>query len=79
MSIKDFQNPIIEAAVIGGEPAGNIACIKCRPGMANAVAATIDLANTPIHVVGTLAGDDTVFVLVKTEKEAEEFCKYFEE
>ena len=79
MNIKDFQTPIIEAAVIGGEPAGNIACIKCRPGMANAVAATIDLAATPIPVVGTIAGDDTVFVLVKTPAEAEQFCGYFEE
>jgi transcriptional regulator of arginine metabolism len=37
--------------------------IKCDPGMASAMTVRIDAANFP-EVIGTIAGDDTIFVAV---------------
>ena len=41
---------------------------KCEPGHASAVAVTIDGADIP-EIVGTLAGEDTVFIAI-TERKA---------
>ena len=48
----------------------NIVCVKCLTGMAQAVCAYFDSINRE-NIVGTLAGEDTIFVLCKTEKDAE--------
>ena len=53
----------VQAAV-----AGTIVVLRSLPGTANALAAAIDAARFP-HVVGTLAGDDTVFLAVARERE----------
>ncbi|WP_416200842.1 MAG: Arginine repressor [Thermocaproicibacter melissae] len=50
--------------------AQNIVCVKCQPGMANAVCAAMDALYRD-DVVGTLAGDDTIFILTHNDKEAE--------
>ncbi|HNW04719.1 MAG TPA: arginine repressor [Oscillospiraceae bacterium] len=47
--------------------AGNIIVIKCFTGMANAACAVLDAMNRQ-GIVGTLAGDDTIFVLMRDEK-----------
>ena len=48
----------------------NVVCVKCLTGMAQAVCASLDsVGREPI--VGTLAGEDTIFVLCKNEKDAE--------
>lgn len=52
----------------------NTVVLKCRAGMAQAVCARLDSVELN-NVVGTLAGDDTVFVLMRTEKDAERFEK----
>ncbi len=49
-------------------PAGNIVVLRSLPGTANALGAAIDAAGLA-HVVGTLAGDDTVFLAVARERE----------
>ncbi|MBR5310098.1 MAG: arginine repressor [Oscillospiraceae bacterium] len=49
--------------------ANNIIVIKCYNGMANAACAVLDAMNHE-GVVGTLAGDDTIFVLMRDEKVA---------
>ncbi len=46
--------------------AGNFVVIKCYTGMANAACAVLDAMNRE-GVVGTLAGDDTIFVLMRDE------------
>ena len=43
--------------------------MKCYAGTGNAAGAAIDSMDLP-GVVGTLAGDDTVFVLCRTPEEA---------
>ena len=46
-------------------PAGeNLIVIKCGSGLASAAAVHIDAAAIP-DIVGTIAGDDTIFVAVK--------------
>lgn len=43
---------------------GNLAVLKTPPGYANALARAIDVAELP-DVVGTVAGDDTIFVAAR--------------
>lgn len=61
-------------AVIKVDYAGNIAVIKCHTGMGNAVCATLDLMEWD-GVVGTLAGDDTIFVLLRNEENAKNYAE----
>lgn len=51
------------------EAAGNVIVIKTEPGNASALAAQVDLSPPP-GVLGTIAGDDTVFVAVRSPREA---------
>ena len=50
--------------------AGNVVVVKCAAGMANAVCAAMDALQWE-SVVGTLAGDDTIFCVIRTPQEAE--------
>ncbi|MCH5308653.1 MAG: arginine repressor [Prevotella sp.] len=43
---------------------GNIGIIKTRPGYASSIAWNIDNSDIP-EIVGTIAGDDTIFVVIK--------------
>lgn len=47
--------------------AGNLVVIKCFSGMAQAVCAAIDSMHFD-NTVGTIAGDDTIFMAVRTEE-----------
>lgn len=58
--------------------AGNFVVVKCHSGMANAVCATIDTGKWD-GLVGTLAGDDTIFLLMRNEDAAKEFSQYITE
>lgn len=50
------------------ETAGeSLVVAKCEPGLASAVAVQIDRAKI-IEIVGTIAGDDTIFIAVKDAK-----------
>lgn len=51
----------------------NNVVIKCHPGMAQGACASLDMMNCE-NVLGTLAGDDTIFVITKTEKDAAALC-----
>ncbi len=62
---------ILMHSVISVDYAGNIAVIKCYSGMAQAACAAVDNLG-PENVVGTLAGDDTIFLLCKNEVSAAE-------
>ncbi len=60
---------LFAGSLLNVDYAGNICVIKCSPGLANAACAAIDNMNVP-EVVGTIAGDDTIFMLCRTEDEA---------
>lgn len=64
-------------SVISVENAMNIVCVKCFSGMAGAACAAIDSMQWD-EVVGTIAGDDTIFVLCKTENAAKVFTSNLE-
>ncbi len=69
-----FEHSIILESVLNVDHGLNTVVLKCSAGMANAVCAKLD--SVELHnSVGTLAGDDTVFVLMRTEKDAERLEK----
>ena len=43
---------------------GNMAVVKTRPGYASAIAYNIDDSDLP-EILGTMAGDDTIFLVIK--------------
>lgn len=63
---------IFNESIISVDYAINTVCVKCFSGTANAACAAIDSMHWD-GVVGTIAGDDTIFVLCKTENDAETF------
>lgn len=50
--------------------AQNICMLKCHPGTAQAACAAIDALGMS-EVLGTIAGDDTIFILCRTERAAQ--------
>ena len=60
---------IFHDSIISAEVAGNILVIKTYPGMANAVCAAMDQMGFE-EVVGTIAGDDTIFMAIRSEDKA---------
>ena len=60
---------IFHDSIISVEVAGNILVIKTYPGMANAVCAAMDQMQFD-GVVGTIAGDDTIFMAIRSEEKA---------
>lgn len=75
---EDFSGKyysILSHSVTSVNYAGNMAVVKCFAGMANAACAAMDSLEIE-NVVGTLAGDDTIFVLCRDEKSACEFNEY---
>lgn len=74
-SLDDFSEKyksILSHSVTSVDSAGNMVAVKCYSGMAAAAAAGLDNLMSD-KVVGTLAGDDTVFVLCRDESSATEF------
>lgn len=68
-SYTGMFDALFQSAMTKVDYAGNICVIKCSPGLAGAACATIDAMN--VHeVVGTIAGDDTIFMLCRTSDEA---------
>lgn len=66
--------PFIAQSVQEIDRAMNTVVFKCTAGTANAACAAFDQLEIP-GVVGTLAGDDTIFILMRTEKDAAAFTK----
>lgn len=70
---KSFISMISEG-VISVDYALNTVVVKCLTGMAQAVCAKLDYAGIE-NVVGTIAGDDTIFILMRSEKDAQRLVK----
>lgn len=64
---------IFSESIISIDYALNTVCIKCFSGMAGAACAAID-SLTIDEVLGTIAGDDTIFVLCRNEDYARIFA-----
>ena len=72
-SFSSKLNTIFRECVIGFDYAQNIIVIRTLPGLASAAGSAIDAMN--LHsVVGSLAGDDTVMVIMRDNNAAAAFC-----
>lgn len=60
---------IFSESVTSTDYAQNICLLKCHPGTAQAACAAIDALGIS-EVLGTIAGDDTIFILCRTERAA---------
>ncbi len=56
----------------------NDVVIKCHSGMAQGACAALDMMHCE-NVLGTLAGDDTIFVITKTEADAKNLVETLKE
>ncbi len=65
-------------SVISVDYAINTVVLKCHNGMAQAACAALDSMEYK-NIVGTIAGDDTIFVLMRTENDAVRLVKNFRE
>lgn len=66
-------NTIFRECIINIDYAQNIIVVKTMPGLASAAASAIDGMNMSV-VVGTLAGDDTVMIVMRDNNAAAAFC-----
>ena len=64
---------VFKEAVLKMDYAQNMIVVKTMPGLANGAASAIDKLNIP-EMLGTLAGDDTCFVVLKDTQAAAELC-----
>ncbi len=69
--VKIFKNSIISI-----DYAGNILVMKTLTGSAQAAAATIDVVGLE-EVVGTIAGDDTIFLAIRDIDKMEGIIEHF--
>lgn len=72
-SFSSRLNTIFRECVIGFDYAQNIIVIRTLPGLASAAGSAIDSMNMNM-IVGTLAGDDTVMVVMRDNNAAAAFC-----
>jgi transcriptional regulator of arginine metabolism len=68
-----FQQFLVHSGV-----SGNILMLKTPPGSAHLLGAVLDGAEWP-EVLGTVAGDDTVFVLLRNQRMGKKVLKRIEE
>ena len=66
-------NTIFRQCVTRFDYAQNMVVIHTLPGLASAAASAVDAMNMSV-VVGTLAGDDTVFIVMRDMNAAATFC-----
>ena len=66
-------NTIFRECITGYDYAQNIIVIRTMPGLASAAASAIDAMNMSF-IVGSLAGDDTVMIVVRDSNAAAAFC-----
>ena len=67
---------VLKAGYVSIDVAQNLLVIKTVPGMAMALATAIDALEVP-EVVGCIAGDDTIFVAIRTADDAENLRERF--
>ncbi len=72
-NFADRLQTIFHQSVMSAEAAQNIVVIRTMVGMANAAATALDSMEYD-EIVGTIAGDDTIFVVLRDNEGAAEFC-----
>ncbi|MBQ8922030.1 MAG: ArgR family transcriptional regulator [Oscillospiraceae bacterium] len=59
------------------EAAMHTVVVSCQPGTAQAACAVLDRLNIP-EIVGTIAGDDTIFIVTRSEESAKQVVSLLE-
>jgi len=70
VSLQPTLAIVLKEFLTEARSAANLVIVKTRPGNAHSVAAALD-ANPWEEVVGTIAGDDTIFIATPTSHQAE--------
>ena len=73
LNFAEKLRTIFRESITSIDSAQNSVVIKTMPGLANGAAAAIDKLNIP-EMLGTLAGDDTCFVVLKDTQSAASLC-----
>lgn len=64
---------IVTETLLRAEAAGNMAVVRTPPGAAQYLAGHLD-RNPAFDTVGTVAGDDTIIIVMRTAKDAQALC-----
>ena len=78
LNFAEKLRTIFRECVTSVNYAQNIVVLKTMPGLANAACSALDNMDLP-YVVGSLAGDDTAFVLLRDTETAATFCEEIKE
>ncbi|NPV26242.1 MAG: arginine repressor [Firmicutes bacterium] len=76
-NVQERMKRLFKDSVTHIDNSENLIIIRTLPGTAHAVASTIDNANWP-EIIGTVAGDDTILVVVKPKDLTEAVQQKFE-
>ena len=76
--IRSTFSQLFSSSVLSIDRAQNIVVIKTLSGMANAVCAALDTMGNN-SIVGTLAGDDTIFIACRANDSAQELGDYLKQ
>lgn len=71
-NIPSFNSALTDS-VVRVDCAENLIVVKTFPGMASAVASCLDSFNIP-EIIGCVAGDDAILVVVRSREETPELC-----
>ena len=74
LNIAEKLRTIFRESITSIDYAQNIVVIKTMPGLASAACSALDNMDISI-MVGSLAGDDTAFLLMRDTESAESFCE----
>lgn len=74
LNFADRLKTILRESIVGVDYAQNIVVLHTMPGLAGAAGAAFDGMDIPM-MVGSLAGDDTVMIVMRDTDCAAEFCR----
>jgi len=78
LNLAEKLRTIFRECIVSIDCAQNIVVVKTMPGLANGACSALDNMDMS-DIVGSLAGDDTVFLVMRTTESAELLCQEIKE
>ena len=78
LNFAEKLRTIFRESITGVDYAQNIVVLKTMPGLASAACSALDNMNYSM-LIGTLAGDDTAFLVMRDTESAADFCEEIKE
>lgn len=78
LNVAEKLRTIFRECIVSIDYAQNMVVIKTMPGLANGACSALDNMELT-DIVGSLAGDDTAFLVMRTTEAAELFCQEIKE